>query len=429
MREVGLAHKAEENLACMTAWRAQAAGSELHGRAGLRWTFAPKLLWLPGCDRTLLPPTGAPAMAEEMLAEAVAFYAQRRAAVWCTTTAQRTPAEWHGMLKSFGWQYQFSGTCMAAPLPALPWDEESHGARAAVEIRELGAAEAGELRAVVDGGKGVDHPYFGSLAEEPAAEEFFATLHMWEREQARIFHAYEDDAWQGSALLGTAAGVAGIYDVGVRPAARRRGIASALLRRMMRVAREAGFAHATLQNGHGLIPFYERLGFRVVSTLQHWQRSADEPASSREQREKWRAQADHLTLETFLHHLFCGERKAALALLDERPVIARLRQRNGGMALHVACFHGEIELVQGLLAAGAEVEARERDFGATPLIHAVVGAGPWGPQFKTEQVAVIRSLLAAGADRLAVNAWGEAAAQLAPSSLPADVRAALVEAN
>lgn len=178
-----------------------------------------------------------------------------------------------------------------------------------------------------------------------------------------------------------------------------------------------------------MIPFYERLGFRVVSTLQHWQRSADEPASSREQREKWRAQADHLTLETFLHHLFCGERKAALALLDERPVIARLRQRNGGMALHVACFHGEIELVQGLLAAGAEVEARERDFGATPLIHAVVGAGPWGPQFKTEQVAVIRSLLAAGADRLAVNAWGEAAAQLAPSSLPADVRAALVEAN
>ena len=225
--------------------------------------------------------------------------------------------------------------------------------------------------------------------------------------------------------MGAAAGVAGIYDVGVRPAARRRGIASVLLLRMMRVAREAEFSHATLQNGLGLIPFYERLGFRVVSTLQHWQRSADEPDSSREQRERWRAQADHLTLETFLHHLFCGERMAALALLAERPVVAHLRQRNGGTALHVACFHGEIELVRALLAAGAELEARERDFGATPLIHAIVGAGPWGPQFKTEQVAAIRSLLAAGADGQAVNAWGETAAQLAPSSFPADVRAAL----
>ena len=420
-----LARRAEMNLSAVTARRAQAAGSEIHGGAGLQWTFTPQGLWLPGCDRTLLPPTGAPENADEWLEEAVAFYAPRQTAVWCTTTARRTPAGWHAALKSFGWQYQFSGTCMAADLRRLEVVSEEFVTQGAIEIRELGKAEREQHREGVAAEEPIEHPYFGSLQAENAANEFLATLRLAERGQARIFHAYRDEEWQGSALLCPAAQVAGIYDVGVRPEARRRGIASALIRQICQAAREAGYEYATLQNGHGLIRFYERLGFRVISTLQHWQRSAEERSLPREEREHLRAQADFLLLETFLHHVFCGERGAALALLRERPAIARLRQRNGGTALHVASFHGEAELAQALLDAGAETEAREQDFGATPLIHAVIGAGPWGPQFKTGQVDVIRSLLAAGADPQATNAWGEAAAQLAPRTLPDDVLAAL----
>ena len=170
--------------------------------------------------------------------------------------------------------------------------------------------------------------------------------------------------------------------MGVRSAARRQGIASALVRHVCEAALAGGYERATLQNGHGLIAFYERLGFRVVSTLQHWQCAAEERTPTRAERARLRAGPDHLLLEAFWHHLFCGEREPALALLRERPTLAQLRQTNGATALHVVSFHGEALLARELLAAGADLEARDQDFGATPLIHAVVGAGPWGPQFQ-----------------------------------------------
>ncbi len=413
-----LSRLAEENLAQVNTWRAQAAGSQLHGGDGLCWLCTPRPLWLPGCDRALLPPTAAPAAAEERLEEALAFFQARALPIWCTTTAKRTPTAWHAHLKAAGWQYQFSGTCMALELtdlslslPAAPDD---------MVIAEL-AQMQGEayLRAAAT------HPYFGALAEAKAAEEFAATLRMLSEGQARIFAAWEGEEWLGSAMLCPAAGVAGIYDLGVRQDARRRGIASALVRHLCEAARSAGFRQATLQNGHGLIAFYERLGFRVVSTLQHWQRPADERFLPRGERAERQAASDFLSLETFLHHFFTGEVELAAALLRERPAIARLQQVNGATALHVTSFHGASQLVGELLAAGANKEARERDFGATPLIHAVVGAGPWGPQFQTGQETVIRLLLAAGADIHAPNRWGDRAAQLASTTLAADLRAAL----
>ncbi len=365
-----LAVAAEENLALVNGWRAQAAGSDIHGGACLRWTYTPQPLWLPGCDRALLPPTAAPADADVLLEEALAFYEQWETAIWCTTTARRTPPEWHGYLKAAGWRYQFSGTCMAADLRALP---AAPALPEAVEIGEMRVDWGERKLADAAAGANPEHPYFGALQMDSAANEFAATLRMAECGQARV----------------------------------------------------VGCEHATLQNGHGLIAFYERLGFRVVSTLQHWQRAAAERIPTRAERARLRAGPDYLLLEAFLHHFFCGERDAAAALLRERPALARLWQTNGATALHVVSFHGEVALARELLAAGADLEARERDFGATPLIHAVIGAGPWGPQLKTGQVAVIRRLLAAGADPQATNAWGETAAQVAPITLPGDVRAAL----
>ncbi len=365
-----LAVAAEENLTHVNGWRAQAAGSDIHGGACLRWTYTPQPLWLPGCDRALLPSTAAPADADVLLEEALAFYEQWETAIWCTTTARRTPPEWHGYLKAAGWRYQFSGTCMVADLRALP---AAPALPEAVEIGEMHVDWGERKLADAAAGANPEHPYFGALQVDSAANEFAATLRMAECGQARA----------------------------------------------------AGCEHATLQNGHGLIAFYERLGFRVVSTLQHWQRAAAERIPTRAERARLRAGPDYLLLGAFLHHFFCGERDAAAALLRERPALARLWQTNGSTALHVVSFHGEVALARELLAAGADLEARERDFGATPLIHAVIGVGPWGPQLKTGQVAVIRRLLAAGADPQATNAWGETAAQVAPITLPGDVRAAL----
>ena len=201
-----LAVTAEENLALVNAWRAQAAGSDIHGGAGLRWTYTPQPLWLPGCDRALLPPTAALAHADELLEEALAFYAQREEAIWCTTTARRTPAKWHSFLKAAGWWYQFSGTCMAADLCALP---AAPALPEAVEFAEMRVAW-GEQKLADAAGANAEHPYFGALQVDSAVNEFAATLRMAERGQAQIFHARRGGEWLGSAMLCAAAGVAGI---------------------------------------------------------------------------------------------------------------------------------------------------------------------------------------------------------------------------
>jgi ribosomal protein S18 acetylase RimI-like enzyme len=71
----------------------------------------------------------------------------------------------------------------------------------------------------------------------------------------------------GSAALcesgggGGVAGMAGAYNVATDPARRRRGIASALMRRLLADARERGFAWCVLQSSSGGQPLYERLGF------------------------------------------------------------------------------------------------------------------------------------------------------------------------
>ena len=168
-----LAVAAEENLAHVNGWRAQAAGSDIHGGACLRWTYTPQPLWLPGCDRALLPPTAAPADADALLEEALAFYEQWETAIWCTTSARRTPPEWHGYLKAAGWRYQFSGTCMAADLRALP---AAPALPEAVEIGEMRVDWGERKLADAAAGANPEHPYFGALQVDSAANEFAAHI-------------------------------------------------------------------------------------------------------------------------------------------------------------------------------------------------------------------------------------------------------------
>ena len=52
--------------------------------------------------------------------------------------------------------------------------------------------------------------------------------------------------------------------------------------------------------------------------------------------------------------------------LAAQPELARSRDRHGATALHIAAFHGRRDLVSLLLAAGADVNARDDKFGATP---------------------------------------------------------------
>ena len=65
-----------------------------------------------------------------------------------------------------------------------------------------------------------------------------------------------------------------------------------------------------------------------------------------------------------------NDRAAALALLEKR-VDVNAPEPDGTTALHWAAHNGDLELVQRLIRAGANVKA-VNDFGATPMSEAAV---------------------------------------------------------
>ena len=61
-----------------------------------------------------------------------------------------------------------------------------------------------------------------------------------------------------------------------------------------------------------------------------------------------------------------GDVERARRLLATHPELARARDPDGATALHYAAFHGHRELVALLCERGADLNARDRQFNATP---------------------------------------------------------------
>jgi ankyrin repeat protein len=94
-----------------------------------------------------------------------------------------------------------------------------------------------------------------------------------------------------------------------------------------------------------------------------------------------------------------GDSAAARTLLSSTPgPDVNQRSSDGTSALHWAVYHNDVDLIDRLLAMGANPNARN-DYGSTPLsLAAVVG-----------NVSVIKKLLQAGADVESANADGQTA--------------------
>lgn len=97
------------------------------------------------------------------------------------------------------------------------------------------------------------------------------------------------------------------------------------------------------------------------------------------------------------------------------------RDSDGATALHSAAYTGRAELVRLLIAAGADIEARDIAFDSTPLPWASVGSGN-PPRYHPDGdwVATIQALLDAGANT--DNAW-------IPDKPPSDEVTALLLAH
>jgi ankyrin repeat protein len=61
-----------------------------------------------------------------------------------------------------------------------------------------------------------------------------------------------------------------------------------------------------------------------------------------------------------------GDLPAIRELLARTPSLASARDGGGATPLHIAAFNGNREVVRLLVAQGADVNARDRRFGATP---------------------------------------------------------------
>lgn len=88
---------------------------------------------------------------------------------------------------------------------------------------------------------------------------------------------------------------------------------------------------------------------------------------------------------------------ATLAGMIDAGVPISSRGDHGQTALHWACWHGWRETAAALLERGADVAARETEFGATPLGWAVHGCDNY-PNPEGDYPGVVHLLLAAGAD-------------------------------
>jgi GNAT superfamily N-acetyltransferase len=77
----------------------------------------------------------------------------------------------------------------------------------------------------------------------------------------------------GAATLCLSAYAAGIHDVGVVEEERGKGIGSALIAHVLRVARERGQKHAVLISSGMGETMYQRVGFREVCRIGFWYRA------------------------------------------------------------------------------------------------------------------------------------------------------------
>ena len=76
--------------------------------------------------------------------------------------------------------------------------------------------------------------------------------------------------------------------------------------------------------------------------------------------------SDNSFVQDFFEAVSRGDRDAAAKMLEGDASLARATDDEGATALHHAAFYGYQEIVEMLLNAGADINARDKTHGATP---------------------------------------------------------------
>jgi len=110
--------------------------------------------------------------------------------------------------------------------------------------------------------------------EKNLAKKMFKGIITQTPEESRVymFLAYWQGEPVGKAALVTCDNLAGLYWDSVLPPFRRRGIATALIRTRLEVARMLGYTEAIVQTRTPAFSCYQRLGFKLCGSLPFFKR-------------------------------------------------------------------------------------------------------------------------------------------------------------
>ncbi len=406
-RLVFLQDASHDQLEAAVAWnhrvwmtiKARVAGGEVHEENGVTWTFTPGR----NSEGMILFPRLPEDQADVQLDAIIAFYRDRRPAklVGCWSLDPPQPGDLGVRLLARGFQLGWRPRWMWLDMRRMRLD---HPHPNGLRVEVLDEKASGEVE---------DLPFYD---EESESIRYAAT-------RLRPQRVWRFAAWLDGRLVGHstlclttgALGVAGIYDVGVVPAARNRGIGKAVTIAACLQAQKLGCRHAVLNGtgermyrqigferiGYGMtwwlnvarleanpptpaqIAFAEAIGRGDIDALDRLEEqigpeALDTPLTNgmtpvelavklgKAASARWLI--DHGATLDVLSAWDLGGKERVAALLAEHP--EAVNRRSGEMQatpLHMAIERGDIELVRFLLAANADLNIKDAMFGSTPL--------------------------------------------------------------
>jgi GNAT superfamily N-acetyltransferase len=233
-----------------TAWMtrvAEAAGGVVRRERGVTWMSSPAgaVLAFPQLSRARL----------DALLPSFLEAAENAPEASCWSLLPTRPPDLDAALRTLGFREGWQAHWMALDLEGAPTPDRPDGVRVGV---------------VEDDWKPTNLPWDG--AGIAAARKDLAT-----QRPRRVWHvgAWRDGTPVGHATLNVTTGrlgMAGIYDMGVAEAERRRGIGRALTFAVLELARRAGCAVATLNATPEGELLSRQLAFRSIGIAQTWWR-------------------------------------------------------------------------------------------------------------------------------------------------------------